>query len=148
MSKLIAIGVVVAISAMLLFLMTASGTGGYPVTLYKSPLCGCCGEYVKYLQRNGFEVNVVSTVDMDNIKTDNGIPYDMQSCHTMTVDGYYIEGHVPVEAVNIMLAEKPDVDGIALPGMPAGSPGMSGIKRGEFVVYSIVDGEETPYKVI
>ena len=79
------------------------------------------------------------TDSVGEIKEDLDIPEDMWSCHTSLVGGYYVEGHVPVEAIRKLLAEQPEIDGIALPGMPQGSPGMSGRKEGPFVIYSIAD---------
>jgi len=95
---------------------------------------------VTYLQENGFEVESVLTEDLTEIKDGLGIPQDMQSCHTLEIDGYYVEGHVPVEAISKLLEERPPIDGIALPGMPQGSPGMSGDKAEPFVIYSIAEG--------
>ncbi len=73
------------------------------------------------------------------IKDDLGIPEDMRSCHTSLVGNYYVEGHVPLAAVQKLLEEQPDIDGIAMPGMPQGAPGMSGEKDGPWVIYSISD---------
>ncbi len=111
------------------------------VTLYSSPTCGCCHEYEKYLEENGFEVESISMEDLTEIKDNLSIPADMQSCHTVMIEGYFVEGHVPVEAIRKLLEEQPSIDGIALPGMPAGSPGMGGEKAEPFVIYSITDGE-------
>ncbi len=77
----------------------------------------------------------------DEVKDDYGIPEDMRSCHTSIMGDYYVEGHVPVEAIWKLLQEQPEIDGIALPGMPDGSPGMSGKKEQPFIIYSIADGE-------
>ncbi len=111
------------------------------VTSYSSPTCGCCHEYEKYLEENGFEVESISTEDLTEIKDNLSIPADMQSCHTVMIEGYYVEGHVPVEAIRKLLEEQPPIDGITLPGMPSGSPGMGGEKAEPFVIYSITDGE-------
>ena len=112
------------------------------LTVYKSPTCGCCANYIAYLKREGFTVKTVNTKDMGEIKTKYGVPSDMESCHTTVAgDGeYVIEGHIPVEAVLKLLEEKPAVQGIAMPGMPAGSPGMPGRKNGPFTIYKITDG--------
>lgn len=122
--------------------LTASVAGGKHVDFYKSPDCGCCNLYVTYLKRNGFDVSVTNTRDMDEIKERYGIPYDMSSCHTSIVDGYVVEGHIPVEAITQLLTETPDVVGITLPGMLSGSPGMPGTKRGAFLVRTLLDGGE------
>jgi hypothetical protein len=106
-------------------------------TLYKDPQCGCCQGYAEYLSDNGFTVEVVPTDELAEISRQAGVPEGFQGCHTMFVDGYVVDGHVPVEVVRRLLQEKPDIVGIALPGMPAGSPGMSGLKSAPFVVYSL-----------
>ena len=94
------------------------------VTVYKSPTCGCCNNWVKHLEDNGFEVTTVDLQDVNPIKRKFGIVPNLSSCHTAIVDGYAIEGHVPAQDVKRLLAEKPDVIGISVPGMPVGSPGM------------------------
>ena len=106
-------------------------------TVYRSPNCGCCVNYIKYLQRQDLEVEVIETDDIDSIKEEQGIPQDMLSCHTTMIGGYVVEGHVPLEAVEKLLLEKPDIKGIAMPGMPSGSPGMPGPKR-TFSVHSLM----------
>lgn len=105
-------------------------------TLYKSPTCGCCGEYVKYLRSNGFNVKAIDSDDMDKIKRDNKVG-NLGSCHTMQIDGYVIEGHVPVSAINKLLQQKPKIIGISAPGMPANSPGMGEMKPGTLKIYQI-----------
>lgn len=109
-------------------------------TVYKDPACGCCASYADYLRKNGFKVDVVETANMAAVKAKYGVPSQLSSCHTMIVEGYVVEGHVPVLAVKRLLAEKPSIKGIALPGMPMGSPGMSGEKEAPFVIYEITDG--------
>ena len=94
------------------------------VQVYKSPTCGCCANWVKHLQQHGFTTRVTETDDVASIKTQRGIPARVQSCHTAVVDGYVIEGHVPAADVQRLLKERPAVVGIAVPGMPIGSPGM------------------------
>lgn len=96
--------------------------------VYKSPTCGCCKGWAAYLQRNGYKVTVIDRDDMDQVKNDMGVPEEMRSCHTAKIDGYVVEGHVPLEAIDKLLAEKPRAMGIAAPGMPSGSPGMDGPK--------------------
>ena len=114
-------------------------------TLYKSQTCSCCLGHASYLKGKGFNVETIVEDNIDSIKEKHNIPYNMQSCHTTEIGDYFVEGHVPIEAVNKLLAEKPDIDGIALPDMPAGSPGMPGIKREEFIVYSLKDGESSEF---
>ena len=94
------------------------------VQVYKSPTCGCCANWVKHLQQHGFRTQVTDLDDVAAIKTQRGIPRRVHSCHTAVVDGYVLEGHVPATDVQRLLKERPAVVGIAVPGMPIGSPGM------------------------
>ncbi|MBU0598257.1 hypothetical protein KKF61_04690 [Patescibacteria group bacterium] len=110
------------------------------VTVYKSPTCGCCVEHSKYLDKQGFEVEVVKESNMPAIKSKYNIPREMESCHTAIFGDYFVEGHVPIEAIDKLLTEKPDIDGIALPDMPAGSPGMPGVKTEPFIIYALSNG--------
>ena len=111
------------------------------VTVYSSPTCGCCHGYEEYLEEHGFEVESIRTDDVPEMKDELKIPEEMRSCHTAKVGEYYIEGHVPVEAIWKLLEEHPQISGIALPGMPMGSPGMGGDQEQPFKIYAIVDGE-------
>lgn len=94
------------------------------VIVYKSPTCGCCAEWVDHMEAAGFKVTVNHTEDLNSIKREYGVPYGMDSCHTAIVDGYVVEGHVPAADVKRFLTGKPRAAGIAVPGMPVGSPGM------------------------
>lgn len=115
-----------------------SSLRGKKAIVYKSPTCGCCGQYVSYLKKQGLVVQVIdNNSEMLKIKTENKIPTEDQSCHTMIIDNYFVEGHIPVAAINKLLTEKPAIAGIALPGMPSGSPGMSGKKLSPFLIDSI-----------
>ncbi|MGE3977730.1 MAG: DUF411 domain-containing protein [Nitrospira sp.] len=105
--------------------------------LYKNPECGCCEEYAQYLRANGYEVTVMPTNDLALISRDAGIPEALEGCHAVFVQDYVVSGHVPVDVVNKLLAERPPIAGIALPGMPAGSPGMNGTKAEPFKIYSV-----------
>ena len=98
---------------------------GKEITVYKSPSCGCCAGWAKHLRHSGFRVTVVDQYDLSEIKARHGIGPKLQSCHTAVVDGYAIEGHVPADDIWRLLAEKPDASGLAAPGMPTMSPGMS-----------------------
>ena len=115
------------------------------ITVFKSPTCGCCGTYISYLKKEGFDVKVENVNNMLSIKEKYQIPTELESCHTSAVGNYFIEGHIPVEVIKKLLTEKPTLDGIALPGMPSGSPGMSGPKTGEFKIYGISKGEITEF---
>jgi hypothetical protein len=113
-------------------------------TLYKNPQCSCCEGYAAYLRDNGFQVDVKPTNDLAEISRKAGVPEDMEGCHTMFIDGYVIDGHVPVNIVRKLLTEKPGIAGITLPGMPMGSPGMAGAKTEKFVVYTVTKDGKAP----
>ena len=99
---------------------------GSPVRMvvYKTPSCGCCRSWVEHVQAAGFQVEVHDMPDVTPVKNEHGLPQHLASCHTALVDGYVIEGHVPADVIRRLLSERPQVAGIAVPGMPAGSPGM------------------------
>ena len=107
------------------------------VTVYKSPTCGCCAAWVDHLRASGFTVETVDVADLDAVKRQYGIPDSLASCHTAVVGGYVVEGHVPAEDVRRLLAERPEAGGLAVPGMPVGSPGMEA-----------PDGRTEPYAVL
>jgi hypothetical protein len=96
------------------------------VTVHRDPNCGCCSGWVQHLQKAGFPTKVLDTTNLDAVKTRLDVPDDLAACHTAEVSGYVIEGHVPAIALKRLLAEKPDATGLAVPGMPVGSPGMEG----------------------
>lgn len=122
-----------------------SGIAAAPrATLYKSPQCGCCEGYAAYLRQNGFEVDVKATNDLAMISQKAGIPEKLQGCHTMFIDGYAVDGHVPVNVIRKMLSERPTTAGITLPGMPEGSPGMTGRKTEPFKIYAVSKDGVTP----
>lgn len=123
------------------------GQGGEAIVVevHRSPLCECCGEYEGYLERSGFRVVAVDREDLADLKRELGIPEEMSSCHTAMVEGYFVEGHVPVEVIRDLLAERPEVDGITLPGMPPGSPGMGGVKTEPWVIWAVDDGRTEVY---
>ncbi len=112
-------------------------------TVYKSPTCGCCSKYVEYLEKNGFAVKAINEDDMDAIKKRYGTDR-IASCHTMLVEGYVVEGHVPVRAIRKMLSEKPNIVGISAPGMPQNSPGMGEERPGTLTIYAIPKGNTKP----
>lgn len=111
---------------------THTGTNGaaslapVSVMVYKDASCGCCKEWVKHMQKAGFVVTSQDSTDMAGIKKKLGVPDALGSCHTAVIGDYLIEGHVPADVVQIMLREKPVARGLAVPGMPMGSPGMEG----------------------
>lgn len=96
----------------------------HEMIVYRSPTCGCCTDWVGYMEEHGYTVTVEEVQDLAAVKAEHGVPPTMQSCHTAVIDGYVVEGHVPVEDVEQLLSERLDVVGIAVPGMPIGSPGM------------------------
>ena len=109
------------------------------VQVFKSATCGCCGTYVEYLKKNGLEVSVVNVPDMEVVHAKYGVPAALQSCHTALVNGYVVEGHVPIGALKKLVAEGRKIKGISLPGMPADSPGMGQMKPGTLTVFEIPD---------
>ncbi|MBC8445162.1 MAG: DUF411 domain-containing protein [Rhodospirillaceae bacterium] len=106
------------------------------ITVYKSPTCGCCAGWVDHMKENGFSVAVKEREDLSPIKSHYGVPENLESCHTAEVEGYTIEGHVPASDVLRLLAERPKARGLAVPGMPIGSPGME------------MGNEKEPYPVV
>lgn len=108
-----------------------------PVMLYKNPECDCCEGYAAYLRKHGFTVTVKASNDLAEISRKAGIPPELEGCHTAFIGDYVVDGHVPVEVINKLLTEHPQIKGITLPGMPAGSPGMTGNKAGPFTIYAI-----------
>lgn len=118
------------------------------VTLYKNPQCGCCEGYADYLRHNGFKVKAVSTNDLTVMGQKYGIPDDLQPCHISLIGGYVVGGHIPIEVVNRLLSEKPNIIGISLPGMPEGTPGMPGNKPGPLDIYEIGGSPPKVYVMI
>lgn len=122
----------------------ATRSPAVPVFALRNPGCGCCEGWADHLRENGFEVALHDTDDLQAVKQRLGVPEDLHGCHTALVAGYVVEGHVPAAYVRRILDESPDVAGVAVPGMPAGSPGMEGPPP---VAYDVVafgrDGERT-----
>jgi hypothetical protein len=115
--------------------------------LYKNPQCSCCEGYASYLRNHGYAVTTTPTHDLPLIRRQHGVPAKLAGCHTTIVGGYVVEGHVPVAAIDRLLTERPKIKGISLPGMPDGSPGMTGVKSQTFTIYEISDGEHKVYAV-
>lgn len=111
--------------------------GGKEITVYKTPTCGCCNVFVSYLKKKVALVKMENLSSLDDIKKQYGVPAELASCHTSVVDGYVIEGHIPIEAIEKLLKEKPNIKGIALPGMPSGTPGMPGPKTEKWEIRSL-----------
>lgn len=102
----------------------ASRADAATIQVYKTPTCGCCNAWIDHLRAAGFRVESTDLPDLAALKAMNGVPARLASCHTALVEGYVIEGHVPASDVARLLAERPEVSGLAVPGMPLGSPGM------------------------
>ncbi len=131
MSRFLTLVAVAALVPLFAFAQTAS--------LFRSPYCGCCLGHAEYLKNEGYEVEVVEMEQdaLTALKQSKNIPAGLQGCHTVMIEGYVVEGHVPVEAIEKLLAERPEITGISLPGMPMGSPGMNGEKTAPFTVMKI-----------
>ena len=104
------------------------------ITVYKTPTCGCCTAWVEHLEQKGFAVKAKDIPDLSALKRHYGVTSDLASCHTGFVGGYVIEGHVPADVIAKLLEEKPSIKGIAVPGMPMGSPGMEGPRKDPYDV--------------
>jgi hypothetical protein len=115
--------------------------------IYKDPSCGCCGAWVEYLRKEGFTVTVKEEPQINVLKGKLGVPSSVMSCHTAELGRYVLEGHVPVPAINKLLAEKPAIRGLAVPGMPVGSPGMEveGMQPDAYDVMAFGDGTPTAF---
>ncbi len=138
--------VIAAIFATSLWLVTAPALAGdETVVVYKSPTCGCCVKWVDHMRDNGFEVDVHDVDDLAAIKAEHHVPGDLQSCHTAIVGDYVIEGHVPAADILALLESKAETTGLAVPGMPIGSPGMEyGNRQDPYAVISFdKDGKRT-----
>lgn len=127
------------------WLYSASGSGSstpvlgadgqaLKITMYKNPSCACCDKWVEHLERAGFAVETIRSNEMHVIKQREGIDASTASCHTAFIDGYVLEGHVPARDIKRLLDERPAVKGLAVPGMPMGSPGMEGNYRDPYDV--------------
>ncbi|PSF11830.1 metal-binding protein [Marinobacter fuscus] len=101
-----------------------AGGAAANIHVYKSPTCGCCGDWIDHLEDNGFKVESTDVQNMNRVKAEAGLLPGLGSCHTAFVDGYVIEGHVPASDIKRLLADAPMATGLSVPGMPAGSPGM------------------------
>jgi hypothetical protein len=125
------------LTAVLGFSTTAvAGGAAQSIHVYKSPTCGCCGDWIDHLEENGFDVTATNSNDMGRIKAEAGLIPGLGSCHTAYVGDYVVEGHVPAEDIKRLLSEAPQATGLSVPGMPAGSPGME------------MGNRKDPYKVI
>ena len=124
--------------------LTTSAMAASSVEVHSDPNCGCCGAWVEHLEDNGFEVDHQRHNDVRGIKIEQGVTPELASCHTAMVDGYVIEGHVPAEDIKTLLEERPDVAGLAVPGMPHGSPGMETGRVDDYAVLSWTRDRQPP----
>lgn len=126
-----------------LALPVAAGAAQPVIEVYKTEYCGCCKEWIKHLEANGFKVMAKDVANPGDYREKFGIPATYGSCHTGRVGGYAVEGHVPAADIKRLLAEKPKARGLAVPGMPMGSPGMEGARKDPYQVLLVEDGGKT-----
>lgn len=126
--------------AVLLSLPLAASAAQPVIEVYKTEYCGCCKEWIKHLEANGFTVKAKDVANPGDYREKFGIPAQYASCHTGHVGGYAVEGHVPASDIKRLLAEKPKARGLAVPGMPMGSPGMEGSRKDAYDVLLVKDG--------
>lgn len=125
----------------------AAAAAGPVINVYKSAFCGCCTEWVKHLEANGFTVHARNVENPSDYREKYGIPNALGSCHTGVVQGYALEGHVPAAEIKRLLAEKPKARGLAVPAMPMGSPGMEGPRKDAYDVLLVgTDGRHSTYQ--
>ncbi len=129
------VGGIVVAAALATFFAVGPATG-VEVTVYKSPTCGCCKGWIKHMKRNGFAVKAYDVNDVTPYKRQNGVTPRLASWHMALVAGYVIEGHVPAREIKRLLQERPEIKGLAVPGMPMGSPGMEGPRKDRYQVLS------------
>lgn len=107
------------------------------MTVFKTPWCGCCHEWAEIMREAGYAVELRDMEDLSQVKRQAGVPFDMESCHTASLQGYFLEGHVPPQAIAKLLETRPDIAGLAVPGMPQGSPGMGDDPAARYDVYAV-----------
>ena len=128
--------ILVAITSLIaLAISSPSQSAGPLVTVFKTPTCACCGKWVEHLKANGFTVKVQEVNDTSAYERQYHVPRSMVSCHTAVVNGYTIEGHVPAAEIKRLLSEQPKIVGLAVPGMPVGSPGMEAAHSDAYSVF-------------
>ena len=125
--------------------LTPAAAEQVKATLFKQPYCGCCDGHADHLRQNGYDVTVQQSENLSSIKKRYRVPQEFEGCHTTIVGGYVVEGHVPASIIRRLLKERPAVRGISLPGMPDGSPGMTGEKKEPFVIYTFGDDGAKEY---
>ncbi|UXN58443.1 DUF411 domain-containing protein [Phyllobacterium zundukense] len=136
------IGTGIAAMAAVVVARNAGAGTHWSMTVYKDPNCGCCNLWSMAMENAGFTVERVDTNDLPGVKKRFGVPASVEGCHTAVVGGYFLDGHVPLEAVAKLLYERPDIAGLAVPGMPVGSLGMDYDPNASFDVYAVAKGPE------
>lgn len=125
-----------------------NGSSASPtIHVYKTPTCGCCTKWIEHLEAEGFAVEFEDRDDLTALKREQGVPSELASCHTALVDGYVLEGHVPASDVRRLLSERPEVDGLAVPEMPLGSPGMEHPDPSRHQPYDVMSFGESGVRV-
>ncbi|MDJ0600646.1 MAG: DUF411 domain-containing protein [Crocosphaera sp.] len=122
---------------------TESYSGNKNITVYRSPSCGCCGIWIEHMKKHGFQITDIKTDDIEAIKQQHNLPQNLASCHTAIIDGYVMEGHIPADDIKRFLTQKPDFQGLAVPRMPLGTPGMeAGDRKQPFDVLAFNNSED------
>jgi hypothetical protein len=134
-----------ALAFVLVAALAPSAQVATPITVYKTPTCGCCGKWVDHMRQHGFAPKVTDLPSLSAVKQTAGVPQNLQSCHTSTIDGYAIEGHVPATDILRLLRDKPKVAGLAVPGMVMGSPGMEGSRSDPYNVVAFGQGKTSVF---
>ena len=125
-----------SLATALFVMFAAPAIAGESITVYRDPSCGCCNTYISYLKANGFEVKAVDDQKFDERAVAAGVPKNGLGCHLAIIDGYAVSGLVPVEIIQRLITDKPDITGITLPGMPMNAPGMAPAKTGTLKIYA------------
>ena len=137
------LGIVLALAGGFAFYQSRVAVADVDIVVYKSPTCGCCSKWIGHLEKNGFTVESHDRQDMPRVKEAMGVPSSLLSCHTARIGGYLVEGHVPAEVIARLLWEKPRIKGLAVPGMPMGSPGMEGPRKDRYDIVAFGDDGRT-----
>lgn len=144
--NLLIFGIVLAVVVIGIILISSKTVSSYEtikefegeMKIYKSSTCGCCEVYSSYFKSKGnSKIEIIPVLDNKEMMNQYNIPDSLESCHTTIMGNYFVEGHIPLEAIEKLLFEKPDIAGIGMPGMPNGSPGMPGQKSGSWVIYGV-----------
>ena len=132
----------------LFYVGAASASDLINATMHKMPFCDCCEGHAEHLRANGIEVKIVEVEDLAPLRRAEGVPMDLEGCHTILVGGYVVEGHVSADSIKHLLSERPkDIAGISMPGMPTGVPGMPGPKEGPIEVFAFGAEGQTLFAV-